>query len=162
VPDQRQGIWKRTWQLFAVALAAALIACSTTKATVRDDNRESLLDLRTGMSREEVLAVMGTGKVRTYPSPWVLLTPFIIFYPLHIDSVTNPYRNETTKAVEGVPAEIVYYYTDVRSGGPAATDPEISEDELTPLVFEDGNLVGWGWSFLHQNVQRYEVELRVR
>jgi hypothetical protein len=80
-----------------VILIPLMIAC-TTKTTVRDQNRQNLLALQTGMSREETLARMGISTVRTYPSPWVLITPWIVFYPLGIDSVTNPYRSETTQA----------------------------------------------------------------
>jgi hypothetical protein len=52
--------------------------------------------------------------------------------------------------------EILFYYTDRQADG------GITNDELTPLVFERGELVGWGWSYLDQNVEKYRVEMRSR
>ena len=51
--------------------------------------------------------------------------------------------------------EVIYYVTDVKNDDGAITD-----DELTPLVFDEGNLIGWGWSFLQNNVQKYEIRMR--
>jgi hypothetical protein len=38
-------------------------------------------------------------------------------------------------------------------------DGAITDDELTPLVIEDGVLAGWGWNFLDQNLEKYRIEL---
>ena len=48
--------------------------------------------------------------------------------------------------------EVWYYHTDIR------VDPEVIRDErkeLTPLVFDNGTLVGWGWEFLDFNIEQY-------
>ncbi len=41
-------------------------------------------------------------------------------------------------------------------------DGAITDDELTPLVFDDGKLIGGGWGsgFLEVNVQKYEIRIR--
>ena len=39
-------------------------------------------------------------------------------------------------------------------------DGAITDDELTPLVFDDGKLIGWGSSFLEVNIQKYEIRIR--
>ena len=59
--------------------------------------------------------------------------------------------------VQGSHLAVDYYYTDIKKADDAVTD-----DELTPLVMENGRLVGWGWSFLDQNVERYRIEIRNR
>ncbi|MCJ7555009.1 MAG: DUF3192 domain-containing protein [Ignavibacteriaceae bacterium] len=51
--------------------------------------------------------------------------------------------------------EVWYYYTDMK-----AYDGAITDDELTPVVFENDKLIGWGQSFLNDTVQRYEIRLR--
>ncbi len=69
--------------------------------------------------------------------------------------INNPYRTEANRTADGVSVEILFYYTDQR-----VSDPAITDDELTPLVIEDGVLAGWGWNFLDQNVEKYRIELR--
>jgi hypothetical protein len=56
-------------------------------------------------------------------------------------AVPNPYRSEIKK-VGNKNYEILFYYTDIRK-----QDGAITDDELTPLVLEDGKLIGWGWFF---------------
>ncbi len=109
------------------------------------------------MDKEEVLEAMGgiqtiTAHPNRIPSLWGLL-----IYPSLMRSVTNPYRIENTRAPDGMRVELIYYYTDKKSDDNAITD-----DELTPIVLEDGEVVGWGWSFLEQNIERYKIELRIR
>ncbi len=112
------------------------------------------------MSRATVLEVMGQRTITTHPVkyPWsVLFPPILIMYPLEMDSVTNPYRSESVATADGNQIEIIYYYTDKKKADSAVTD-----DELTPLVFEGRVLKGWGWSYLHQNEERYAIDLQVR
>lgn len=39
-------------------------------------------------------------------------------------------------------------------------DGAITDDELTPLVFDDGKLMGWGSGFLEVDIQKYEIRIR--
>ena len=70
------------------------------------------------------------------------------------ESATNPYRSEILQGSNET-FEVLYYYTDVKKADGAITD-----DELTPLVFKDKKLIGWGWSFLGQNIEKYEIRIR--
>jgi hypothetical protein len=105
------------------------------------------------MSRTEVLAVMGTETTRY--CQLIQGCPFGIFGIGLWESVTNPYRNETVRSAAGTSVEVLYYYTDVKHA-----DGSITDDELTPIVLEEGRVVGWGWSFVDQAVERYEIRIR--
>jgi len=91
------------------------------------------------MTREEVLALMGTETVRAREG-W---------------QITNPYRTETLVAKSGETFEVLYYYTDVKR-----RDDAITDDELTPIVLQGGKVVGWGWTFLDQETQKHEIRVR--
>jgi hypothetical protein len=80
------------------------------------------------MGKSQVLNLMGTRSVET-----------------ELMTIKDPCRVETLTATNGKTYEIVYYYTDTKK-----THGTIADDELTPLVFEAGKLIGWGWSFLNQ------------
>ena len=127
---------------------------------VQVQNRENLNRLSTGMTREEIEALMGTETIQTYRyqkdrlnwrrEVWVYkAVPYL--------KITQPHRTESLRASDGTQVEILYYYTDRKK-----LDDVISEDELTPLILEQGQLVGWGWSYLKQNVERYEIGIRTR
>ena len=68
--------------------------------------------------------------------------------------INNPYRSEILQGKDGT-LEVIYYYTDVKSADDAITD-----DELTPLIFKNDILLGWGQSFLNDSIQRYEIRVR--
>ena len=61
--------------------------------------------------------------------------------------IDNPYRTEVLTGKDGKTYEVLYYYTDLN-----ARDDKITDDELTPVVLQDGKLVGWGYPFLNQRV----------
>ncbi len=50
--------------------------------------------------------------------------------------------------------EILYYYTDVKRWDDAITD-----DELTPVILENGKLMGWGQALLDGAVNKHEIRL---
>ena len=119
-----------------VPLCAILFGCASLE-TVRSQNRTNLMRLSTGMPKVEVLQVMGIETVSAEGY-----------------TINNPYRSETMQGKEKV-LEVLYYYTDIKK-----RDGAITDDELTPLVFDSGKLTGWGWSFLQDNSQKYEIRLR--
>jgi len=80
---------------------------------VRTMNRQNINRLTMGMTKAQVLSVMGT---KTYEAKFI--------------TINNPYRTETTRTTGGEPVIILFYYTDLKAGDYAITD-----DELTPLVF---------------------------
>jgi len=112
---------------------------SVSQAT--EQNRKSLPKLNLGLSKEETLKIMGTKTVRAYQKGKAI-------------DITNPYRTEILQGKDKT-LEVVYYVTDVKKDDGAITD-----DELTPFVFDNGKLIGWGWSFLQENIQKYEIRWR--
>jgi hypothetical protein len=71
-------------------------------------------------------------------------------------TVNSPYKSEILQG-EGKTFEVLYYYTDVKSVIYTANPATITDDELTPLVFDNGKLIGWGASFLDSNIKKYKI-----
>jgi Protein of unknown function (DUF3192) len=112
--------------------ALALAACSNfyldTTSTLRDANKANLKKLSVGMKKPTVMEVMGTE-----PSKGVFMW------------IDNPYRTESVTGKDGRRYEVLYYYTDLKQ-----RDDKITDDELTPLIFENGKLIAWGHDALHR------------
>jgi hypothetical protein len=131
--------------MLLVILSAS--ACATGNS-FRAENRMKLLQLSPGMSKKEVLDVMGTGEQR-------------VCCPIR--TVTNPHRTEAYSA-GGSRFEVLYYYTEKKTD--SSHDPyssnasNVQDDELLPIVLKDGKLEGWGWSFWNDTVNRYEIRIR--
>lgn len=142
-------------QTITLLVVAVLISgCATvTLQSATSINRQNLLRLSVGMTKDEALSVMGT-ETKTAK---VVLNQYATWQETPVENIiiNNPYRNEILKSKDDKVFEIVYYVTDVRK-----SDNNISDDELTPLVFDNGKLMGWGWSFLQDNVQKYELRMR--
>ena len=47
-------------------------------------------------------------------------------------------------------------YTDIKKD-----DNLITDNELTPIVLKDNQLIGWGWAFLSQLVPNYQYKIEV-
>lgn len=121
-----------------ILITLSFVSCyATALAKFRDANRQSLLRLRIGMTKAEVLRTMGARRVST-----------------PITRISNPYRSEILQGKEKT-FEVLYYYTDVKR-----RDDAITDDELTPLIFDEERLIGWGWSFLKETVIKYEIRIR--
>ncbi len=119
---------------------------------LRSDNRQNLVRLNLGMTKQEVLTLMGTESKTDHYANHEQVT------------VTNPYRSETYKAGGNV-LEVLYYYTDKKHetkvdvwGWSQAT--QVTDDELTPVLLENGKVIGWGNSALGGTIQKYEIRVR--
>ncbi|MDD4980810.1 MAG: DUF3192 domain-containing protein [Candidatus Omnitrophica bacterium] len=121
---------------FLSAMAIFLCGCATMATSqLTANNRMNLVRLSQGMSKQRVLDIMGTG---------------ISIYNCDLGSsktrinvrLNNPHRTETIET-SGKTLEILYYITDIRSN-----NCTIDEEELTPLVFDNSKLIGWGHNFL--------------
>jgi hypothetical protein len=101
-------------------------------------NRVHTQSLELGMDQRQVAQVMADGAFVSYKKI----------------QVTNPYRSEGFALDDGTSVQILFYLTQVqrRYGRP-------TNEELTPVVMENRKLVGWGWSFLDKNLERYQVKL---
>jgi hypothetical protein len=125
-------------KLLVLLLCLGLTGCASLSG-IRIMNRQNLLKLSIGMTKQEALNVMGTRTFKTYAD----------------GTINNPYRSEILSNKEGRVFEVVHYYTDVKS-----LDGVITDDELTPLIFDNGKLIGWGQSFLQDNILKYKLKLR--
>ena len=141
-------------KILALLLCLGLSGCATvTLQDITSVNRQNLLRLSIGMTKNEALNIMGTetkaAKVALYQfGNWAET-------PVENVQINNPYRSEILKDKNGKNFEVIYYMTDIRK-----TDTNTIEDELTPLVFDNGKLIGWGWGFLNENIQKYEIRMR--
>ena len=117
--------------------------CTSSLDKVRTANRQNLLKLSVSMTKEQALAIMGhKSGGGSYGEP----------------TVNSPYKSEIIQR-EGKPYEVLYYYTDVRNAIYIANPSTVHDDELTPLVFEDGKLIGWGADFL-KNIKKLKTGSR--
>ena len=127
------------------ALLLALTAgCSSLPTDIRQQNASNLGKLEPGMSRDQVVRVMGTGTETVIEDIYhehrlVDRKPLI---------VRNPYRSEIREA-GGDRWEILYYYAMPNGMGMGYWDTQYPEGNvpdwfLTPVVLRNGILVGWG------------------
>ena len=124
--------------IFLVLAIALFLSGCVTNEQIRSINRSRLINLSPGISKPVALSIMGT---ETMHGELGLV-------------INNPYRTEFYKA-QGRNIEILYYYTEMKLG-----DNCITDDELTPLVFVDGKLDGWGWSYWQDMIKKYEIRIR--
>ena len=113
-------------------LSLACASCGTfymdTADLLREQNTQALKRLAPGMDKGTVTQIMGTE-----PSKSLFMW------------IDNPYRTETLKGANGHTYDVLYYYTDLKE-----RDDKITDDELTPVIFEAGKLVGWGYDTLNR------------
>jgi len=140
---------KKIWLLL---LCLGLTGCATVSLSQGTaPNRENLFRLSIGMDKAKVIEIMGSKSFD------ITFRKYVGVYGRAVNAsvtITNPYRSEILQGKDKT-LEVVYYVTDDKNN-----DGAISDDELTPLVFDNGKLIGWGWSFLQDNVQRYELRIR--
>ena len=126
--------------IVAAALALALpIACGSHYFDVyRSEisaNQQAIRSLKAGMSDAEVRSVMGEGEIVRYKKIYLV----------------DPWRTEAFPLGDGTKVLILYYVTQ-----PPRKYYHPSDDALTPVVLENDRLVGWGWSYLRRNADRYK------
>lgn len=103
---------------------------------------EVIRKLMPGISREEALALIG----RTVKTGYELKEGSVSEYqPV---TMNNPSRSQ--KITKGNNTyEVDYYLTYIHKA-----DGVVSDDELTPLVFQDNKLIGKGWEFFNEKVKK--------
>ena len=118
---------------------------------LRVRNRSNLNGLQLGISRTEVLSIMGekTDTLVSHNSDdgGSPLRPVVTY-------MNNPYRTSSFEK-EDKRLEVLYYYTEVKD-----FDGAVSDDELTPIVLIDNKLVGWGWDYWSDVAEKYEIRIR--
>ena len=101
---------------------------------IRMENSQNMSKINVGMTKDEVIQIMGNKTARVYDV-----------------AVTNPYKTELRQSNEGT-YEILYYYTHYDKRGRRTRRFTISENELTPIIFKDGKVIGWGKESLSQTI----------
>ena len=103
--------------------------------------RQSLTNIdevESGMTYPEVMELMGDQvKIGFQDSDQKNGSPDAV-------GLRNPYQIEMIEA-DGGQHLVVYYVTSVNN-----SDGQITNDELTPVVFTDNVMVGKGWDFLNE------------
>jgi len=114
----------------AIILLIVLILACAAAQTKDSINRDNLMKLDLGMTKDQVLEIMGK------------------------PDFTEAYQKF------GVVTETLYYYTKKRRVDTYRRWPDenIQKDECTPVVFERGKLTGWGDDFL-QRKPKVEFEI---
>ena len=123
--------------IFMILLSFGLAGCASTpvynpmQSSISQEvllNESSFKAVQDGMSMDAVHQLMGQELVIGYRAQ----TPG--YKPL---TIPNPYRTEEIKDKGYL---IEYYVQQIRQ-----PDGIVSDDELLPLIFKDGKLIGRGW-----------------
>ncbi len=122
---------------FFIVGCASVAQMETPSVSVLEEKSLTNIDrVHIGMTSEEVANLMGDqlkiGYKETEPNSGMI----------EDITITNPYKTENLK-VKNKDYQIVYYYTMVKHA-----DNMITNDELTPVIFKDGQVVGKGENFL--------------
>lgn len=92
--------------------------------------------IRKGMTYDEVMAIMGQEvKIGFSESDTSAASYGSV-------AMRNPYRIEMLTAND-IPHLVVYFLTQINK-----SDGEVTDDELTPVVFKDNVMVGQGWNYI--------------
>ena len=127
------------------------VGCVTSNM-VRDKNRENLNKISIGDTKKEVLEIMGTKSITTYGVNFWIYS--------RTEKITNPWKTEILTK-DNKTYEVLFYYTDVKD-----RDGSINDDELTPIIFYNGKVIGYGWMYLNSNfkgiqdTQKYQLDIK--
>ena len=115
---------------FLGILVLGLMFCNTsisdaiyTPQQIRTMNKEKLNELEIGMNENVVLMIMGSKTIKIESAPFSIENPFKI----------EIYSNDVDVY------KILYFYTDL-----VKRDGFITDEELTPIIFKNNKLIGWG------------------
>jgi len=130
--------------VFAVMVSGCAAPMTLSQATAL--TREMLLKTSVGMSRKKVDNIVGTKPKKVIDPKASNDQTFATF--------NNPFRSEIIQG-NGKNFEVVFYVTDDIGG-----DGVFSNEDLTPLVFEEGKMIGWGWGYLVSEDQKFEITVK--
>lgn len=140
---RRNKVIYRTLMISCLLLAVSACASKSTSsaATVVNlgelvySNQMAVSTLTVGMDRAQVVTHFGSIPARTRDG-----------------IVPNPFRSETFRGSETAQFEILYFITEMNR-----PFQPLRIAQATPLIFEDGELIGWGTDFLNQLKREYGV-----
>jgi len=94
--------------------------------------------LQKGLSRAEAAAALGKQVIVGYEMSDSLEGHYKPIVKDNPQRVQNLHQGRHVYVVE-------FYFVGINQ-----SDGEITDDEMTPLVFEQNHLIGWGWDFLNK------------
>jgi len=161
----RKNAWK--FVIFAVLISVFALSAASPESPkeLSERNAENIKKLSRGMSMGEAMRIMhsmpkakteslgeaiGGAVEKTIGGAVKTVGSVFLGAP---KKVKNPYKTTIFKA-DRKTFEIMHYYT-----GPAGANGVIADNDLTPLVFENDTLIGWGREFFRKNRTKYEYEL---
>ena len=106
-----------------------------TPQQVRTMNKEKFNELEIGMNEKVVLMIMGSKTIKIESAPFTIENPFKI----------EIYSNDVDVY------KILYFYTDL-----VKRDGFITDEELTPVIFKNNKLMGWGRDVWNKIVESKE------
>ena len=124
--------------IFSILLLTGCAIAYPSLQQIQSTNRSNLNKISLGMTKVQVLEIMGTTTITSVDGTMI----------------NSPFRSETT-AQNGLNYEITFFYTDTKKA-----DGSITDDELTPVVYFEGKVVGYGWSYLKDNIKKYQLDIR--
>ena len=128
--------------ILSCALAAFVVLAACGPHYVRAyraavaENQNATKDLSLGMPASSVRSLMGDGDLIQYKKIYFI----------------DPWRSESYQLTDGTDVLILYYLTE-----PARKYYHPDDQALTPIVLENDRVVGWGWTYLRSNTERYRV-----
>ncbi len=131
--------------LFFLIVCAGCVGCQSVEvkppAPQELVQRQFIVDtqLRTGLSRDEVAGVLGREIVVGYTLADEVSEQYS---PV---TLKNPQRSQTIQK-NGKTYVVDYYLARIQTA-----DDKITDDELLPVVFESGRLMGRGWDFFRKH-----------
>jgi hypothetical protein len=135
----REKMSKKGVFIFWILLQTLLLISCGIKATrFGNSNRKNIMGLSVNMTKEEVINTMGSQA----------LTIGIA------EEINNPYKTEVV-STKTTTYEVWYYFT-----GSKFKEGVADDDELTPIVFENDILIGWGWIYFKEKIKPYEVKIK--
>jgi len=128
-----------------IFICLGLTGCATTTLyKIASVNTANLSGLSKGMTKEEALKIMGTETKTTGLWDWY-------------KKIKNPYKSETLRGKDKT-LEVIYYFTTIEKNRLAGERPIIDNTNLTPLIFDNGILIGWDWGSFYGYIKEYGLE----
>ncbi|MFC1808941.1 DUF3192 domain-containing protein [Candidatus Omnitrophota bacterium] len=124
-------------KILVLALCCIFLGFSSPE-NLRTQNRTNLIKLTPGMTKAQVLHIMQQNEAEDFDEDGTY-------------AINNPYKSETLKGKRKT-FEVVYYHTEV-----IERDRILERDELTPVIFFENKLLGWGWMYLREIVRDNEI-----
>ena len=119
-------------------LASAVMsvgACAGNPLVIANQNNARIATLQRGMTPQQVIARIGPSSDSTIPNPFKTE-----MYPAGDDTFT-----------------LLFFYSQR-----TVADGNITDEELMPVVFKNGMLDGWGWSYWEGVAAQYSIRIRGR